>query len=436
MIRPTSRLLLFCLLVLSGLLALACDKPTSIYTAKGKIVEVREGAVVVDHEDIPGYMPAMQMEMPLAGAAADQAAKEPLEAGQSIEFELATSSSDARIIAYSVSGDAPEDADTSGGTGAWAGWSFTSQPSGLPAPPEIPDDNPMSATKIALGHELFMDKRLSFDGSRSCYSCHQNALGNADGRVTALGAGDKPLGRNTPTIWNVAYHETLYWDGRAASLEAQAIGAWRGGNMGVGKDALAAKAAEIGALPEYRPRFEELFELSADQPVEPLQVAEAISAYERTLLCGDTAYDRGDHSETARRGEALFGGKAACITCHTPPTFSDGLYHVVGVGGDSDPGRGKVSGEDGDAYRFRTPTLRNAANSAPYFHNGSAASLEEAVRIMAGGGVSGGPTVDALLVDRGLVDEEISSLVAFVESLACEGELEVLGDQHVSGIPE
>ena len=113
---------------------------------------------------------------------------------------------------------------------AWDGWTHTSRLAGLSAPPAVPDSNPMGKEKIALGHRLFMDKRLSKDGSRSCYSCHLNEYGNTDGQAKALGAGDKPLTRNSPTIWNVAYHSELYWDGRAKSLEAQALGAWRGGN--------------------------------------------------------------------------------------------------------------------------------------------------------------------------------------------------------------
>ncbi len=320
-------------------------------------------------------------------------------------------------------------------TAAWS-WEI---PKGLGEPPTVPDANPMSRTKVALGHKLFMDKRLSVDGSRSCYSCHQNHLGNADGRPKALGPGNKDLPRNSPTIWNVAYQPVLYWDGRAADLEAQAIGALKGGNMGLG-DGLEAKAKEIGELPEYKPLFAEAFGLDEGTPVTPEHIAQALSAYERTLLCGDTAYDRQDMSEAAERGMAVFMQKGACVTCHNGPNFSDGLFHRTGIGvdpkdPDGDLGRGAVTKSEEDNYKFRTPTLRNVAKTAPYFHDGSVATLEEAVRLMAAGGKPDIVAVDSQLVDRKLTDDEIADVVAFLETLSCSGELEVIGDQTVEGIP-
>lgn len=313
-------------------------------------------------------------------------------------------------------------------------------PRGLKAP-VVPADNPMTAEKVALGHKLFFDKRLSVDGSRSCYSCHQNELGNADGRVKALGPGDKVLARNTPTIWNVAYHAELYWDGRAKSLEKQMIGAWKGGNMGVGEPGLAAKAAEIGALPEYRDAFTRIFAVAEGAAVTPEQVAAAVSAYERTLLCGDSAWDTNSLDEPAKRGWELFRGKAACTGCHTGDNLSDGLFHRVGVGvpesGDEgDKGRFDASKADADKFKFRTPTLRNVARTAPYFHDGSVADLETAVKLMAAGGNRKINDLDANLLDRGLTEGELADLVAFMKALDCPGKLEVIGDQTVAGIPE
>jgi cytochrome c peroxidase len=333
---------------------------------------------------------------------------------------------------------APEgDADKPEGAAApaWA-WEL---PKGLTDPPSVPADNPMSAEKVELGHELFMDKRLSSDGSRSCYSCHQNHLGNADGRKTAMGPGEKILGRNSPTIWNVAYQPALYWDGRAPSLEKQAIGALKGGNMALG-DGLDAKAEEIGNLDEYKAKFAKVFELKDGDKVTPDLVAKALSAYERTLLCGDTKWDKQELSEAATRGQALFMGKAGCVACHNTPVMSDGLFHVTGVAVDAkaegaDVGRFKVTEADKDKFAFRTPTLRNVARTAPYFHDGSVDSLEEAVKIMASGGKpQDGLTVDSLLVDRKLSDEEIKDLVAFLQDLDCPGKLEEIGDQNTNGI--
>jgi cytochrome c peroxidase len=339
-----------------------------------------------------------------------------------------------------VTGGAPGGApDGAKGGSAWT-WAL---PVGLTVPPEVPPDNPMSAAKVELGHALFMDKRLSGDGSRSCYSCHQNELGNADGRAKALGAGDKPLSRNTPTIWNVGYHRALYWDGRAASLEKQGLGALAGGNMGVGEDKMAAKAAEIAALPEYAEAFRAVFGLDAAQPVTMDHVAAALSAYQRTLLCGDTTFDRGELDDAARRGWDLFRGKASCTTCHGGESFTDGLFHAVGVGfaadgsalGEPDPGRGKPAQDPAQDHKFRTPTLRNVARTAPYFHDGSVATLEEAVAFMARGGVPKAPNFDPNLRDVGLTDAEIADLVAFLRTLDCPGRLEVVGDQKVAGIP-
>ncbi len=310
-------------------------------------------------------------------------------------------------------------------------------PKGLTAPPEVPKDNPMSAEKIALGHKLFMEPKLSVDASRSCYSCHQNERGNADGRTKALGAKAKPLSRNTPTIWNVAYHKTLYWDGRAPSLEKQALGAWKGGNMGVGADGLDAKAAQIGEMPAYASAFKSVFGLASGSDTKPIHIARAISAYERTLLCGDTAYDNDTLSDSAERGHALFMGKARCATCHVGPNFSDGLFHNIGIEVDgkgkirskADLGHGKVVQDDTKNHSFRTPTLRNVAKTAPYFHDGSVLSLADAVRFMAQGGNAKAPGIAPGLQDTKIDDAGIGDLVAFLEALGCPGELKVVGHQ-------
>ncbi len=313
-------------------------------------------------------------------------------------------------------------------------------PAGLSAAPKVPADNPMSKEKVALGHALFMDKRLSVDGGRSCYSCHQNELGGADGRPKALGAQDKPLPRNTPTIWNVGYRASWYWDGRAETLEGQMLGAWKGGNMGVGEDGIAAKAAEIGQLAEYRAQFQSVFGLGEQDPVTPQHVAMAISAYERTLNCGDTAFDLATASEQARRGWDIFRGKAQCVSCHFEEHFSDGMFHNVGVGSvlkpDETPdlGRGKVTGDAADNGKFRTPSLRGVSQTAPYFHDGSVATLREAVVLMAAGGVADAPGRDPLLSDKALTDAEIDDVTVFLESLACPGKLDVIGDQNLVGI--
>ncbi len=313
----------------------------------------------------------------------------------------------------------------------------------LPTPPKslgkpkVPSDNPLTPAKVALGKKLFFDKRLSVDGSRACYSCHLNEDGTGGHEPMAIGAKEKQLTRHAPTMWNVAYLPRLYWDGRADSLEAQATGAWAGGNMGVGKENLAAKAEEIYLLKEYTALFDEAFPGIGGTST---TIAQALASYERTLFCGDTAFDKftaGDQSALTaeqKAGWELFSGKANCHSCHTPPFFSDaymaeqGAYHNTGMGyqgkkpEEVDQGRGEISKIDSEMGAFKTPSLRNVSKSAPYFHNGSVATLEEAVRFMASGGFKN-PKLDPKLVDKKLSDAEIKSIVAFLSALDCDGEL-------------
>jgi len=217
------------------------------------------------------------------------------------------------------------------------------------------------------------------------------------------------------------------------------VAALKGGNMGLG-DGLEAKAAEIGALPEYKAAFASVFGLGADEKVTAMHVAQALSAYERTLLCGDTPYDKGTMDEAAQRGHALFIGQAACNGCHNLENFTDGLFHRTGIGvvdeaaEGADLGRGPIAKDPAENFKFRTPTLRNISRTAPYFHDGSAATLEEAVRTMASGGRPKTGPVDEKLLDRKLTDAQIGDLVAFLSALECPGTLEVIGDQSVPGI--
>src|SRR5437867_2868219 len=178
-----------------------------------------------------------------------------------------------------------------------------------------PPDNPTTPEKAALGRQLFFDKRLSVDGSKSCYSCHVNEHGLTDGLPVAIAAGGKKLTRSSPTLWNIGYHKEFYWDGRSASLEKQAGAAWAGPNMGA-KDKQTEIVAAINAIPGYHAQFQKVFgsDASADN------IPKAIAAYERTIVCGDTAWDKfqqGDASalsDEAKRGWELFRGKAGCGT--------------------------------------------------------------------------------------------------------------------------
>src|SRR5690349_8170218 len=169
--------------------------------------------------------------------------------------------------------------------------SFTPEIQPLPAmlttyePMVIPADNPMSPEKVALGRQLFFDERLSIDNSRSCYSCHVCDKGLTDGLPKAIGAGNKQLTRSSPTLWNIGYHKEFYWDGRSPSLEKQAMAAWTGGNMGAKADEIATK---LNALQGYKSQFRQVFQSDAT----PDNVVKAIAAFERTIISGNTAWDR------------------------------------------------------------------------------------------------------------------------------------------------
>jgi len=254
-------------------------------------------------------------------------------------------------------------------------------------PMTIPSDNPMSPEKVALGRQLFFDERLSVDGSRSCYSCHVCEHGLTDGLPKAIGAGNKQLTRSSPTLWNIGYQKEFYWDGRSPSLEKQALAAWTGANMGAKAEEIVVK---LNALQGYKAQFQQVFQTYAT----PDNVVKAIAAYERTIISGNTAWDRwkaGDQSalsESAVRGWNIFQA-IKCNNCHDGVLFTDQQFHNVGIGMDQkepDVGRFKVSNKPEDTGAFKTPTLRDIANTAPYFHDGSARTLEEAVDTMLAGG--------------------------------------------------
>lgn len=303
-------------------------------------------------------------------------------------------------------------------------------------PPLALADDPKRAAKIALGQVLFFDNRLSGKGDRSCFSCHQNEDGTGGRDPIAIGSGDVKLMRHAPTLWNVGYWKNAgYWDGRAPTLEDNTKDAWGGANMGAGADNLDAKAAELAKI--YKKQFDDAFdkaEINGDH------VAQALSEYMRTLLCNDTAYDQfaaGDKTAmTAQQQQGLdvFAGKGMCITCHSPPYFSTamavegGAYFNVGIGTQGvaedqvDVGRMKVTTQATDWAAFKPPSLRNITKSAPYFHDGSVAKLEDAVKIMATGGIKN-KNLNPIMLDRGLTDVERADLIAFLGALECPGKL-------------
>ncbi len=297
----------------------------------------------------------------------------------------------------------------------------------LAGPMAVPADNPITVEKATLGWQLWFDTRLSGKGDRSCYSCHVNEKGLTDGLVKNTGAVDgKPLARHTPTLWNIGYHTEWYWDGRAKALEGQALAAWKLANMGA-KDPDADKIrdeviARINGVPAYAEQFKAVFGGPADEK----NISQALATFMRTIVSRDTAFDRftaGDQaalSDAGKRGWDVFQ-KAECTTCHRGVLFTDLKFHNVGIGvvdgKPTDVGRVTVTKDPKDTGAVKTPTLRDVARSAPYFHDGSVASLEDAVTLMVNGGVAN-PFLDREnLKKRNLSAADVADVVEFLKSL-------------------
>lgn len=286
------------------------------------------------------------------------------------------------------------------------------EPAGLPPVPH-PKDNSPTPEKIALGKQLYFDGRLSADNKVSCATCHDPAKGFSNQEQFATGVEGKKGGRNSPTVINAAYQTFQFWDGRAKSLEEQALGPIQNPiemNM-----TLEAVVAKLNAIEGYKSQFQKVFgsDVTADA------IGKAIAAYERTVLSGDAPYDKfkaGDTaalSEGAQRGMKLFFGKAQCSACHAGPNFTDNGFHNIGVPG-NDPGREAISKVLGDKGAFKTPTLREIARSAPYMHDGSMKTLEEVVAHYNKGGTPN-DQLDEEIFPLKLTPEQVADLVTFMK---------------------
>ena len=288
-------------------------------------------------------------------------------------------------------------------------------------PMQIPADNPLTPEKVALGRQLFFDERMSGDGSRSCYSCHVCEKGLTDGLPKAIGAFNKQLPRSSPTLWNVGYYKEFYWDGRSPSLEKQAMAAWTGGNQGAKPDEIVAK---LNALQGYRAQFQKVFGADAT----PDNVVKAIASFERTIISGNTAWDRWKAGDTAAINQSAWRGwnifqAIKCNNCHDGVLFADQQYHNVGIGMDQkdpDVGRFKVTNKPEDMGAFKTPTLRDIAKTAPYFHDGSVKTLEEAVDLMLAGGKPNEHLDKKNLEKHNILPEQREDLLNFLRSLTVD----------------
>jgi cytochrome c peroxidase len=260
----------------------------------------------------------------------------------------------------------------------------------------VPPSNPLTREKVALGRRLFFDKRLSRDGTLSCASCHDPALAFSDGRTVARGIGNQDGNRNAPALINRGYGAIFFWDGRAKSLEQQAL------------------------EPILNPKELALTEAELERRtgLKTAQVTGALASFVRTIRSGDSRYDRyaaGSNSaltDLEKAGLALFQGKGHCTACHIGPNLTDERFHNTGVawrdGRLADIGAGKGN--------FKTPTLREVSRTAPYMHDGSLATLEDVVEFYSQGGRLN-PDLDPQIQARNFSQEEKRALVAFLRSL-------------------
>lgn len=291
-------------------------------------------------------------------------------------------------------------------------------PSHFPPMP-VPDDNPMSAQKVELGRTLFYDGRLSSDNKISCGSCHKPEFAFADGgQALSLGVDGQKGARNTPTLTNTGYRTSFFWDGNAPRLETQAVGPITNHvEMNMDPPALEKK---LRAIPEYQKSFAQVF----PDGITMLNITKAISAFERTLVSSNSAWDRyrqGDSkalSASALRGmDIFFTERGDCFHCHIGHNFTDeSLRNTALETVYKDIGLAKITGKDEDVGFFKVPTLRNTELTAPYMHDGSIKTLREAVQHYNSGGQPN-LNADVLMRPLGLSDQDVNDLVEFMKSL-------------------
>jgi cytochrome c peroxidase len=279
--------------------------------------------------------------------------------------------------------------------------------------------NPISPEKVALGRDLFFDARLSADGTVSCATCHQPQYAFAEPRPVASGIGGLEGKRNTPTILNAAYQKRFYWDGRSETLEEQA-------QLPILNQMEMGNKSEAELIARLKPIYERRIQEVCGQETSLRTVAQALACFERTLLSGDSDFDRYESGESnaisaaARRGRTLFFGKGGCGDCHVPPLFSDYNFHNLGVGwresGDCDTGRFEKTGDPRDRGVFRTPSLRDVSRTAPYMHDGSLHTLHEVIEFYNDGGRNN-PSLDPRIHPLGLTPAEIGDLIQFLLTL-------------------
>jgi cytochrome c peroxidase len=332
--------------------------------------------------------------------------------------------------------------------------------------PIIPISNRGDASRVELGYQLFFDPILSGDKTTACASCHHPDFAMADGLIKGVGVGGRGYGaaragagrvlqRNTPSLFNVAFNPVLFWDGRAGSLEEQAISPIFSEDE-MNQPNAAELLKRLRAIPKYREMFAKSFGFKSKQDggeITVPNIARAIAAFERQLNITDTAYDQfvkgqDDKLTTEQlRGMVVFFGQGQCAACHIPPHFHDGVLSSIGVPAtaekgaplDDDPGFGAVIRRRDGFGMFKTPGLRNVTRTAPYMHNGVFKTLEEVVEFYNDGGGRGrGLDVysqDAKVVKLNLTEQQKKDLVDFMKALDSLMPPLIIPQNTPSGLP-
>ena len=269
-------------------------------------------------------------------------------------------------------------------------------PLGLDLYVPVPENNPLTVEKVALGRRLFRDSRLSRDGTIACTTCHDPARAFTDGRSIAVGVSGRQGRRNVPTLVNRAWGRMFFWDGRVRTLEEQVLRPIEDPNE---MDLPVRDAAARGGVSTF-------------------DLSRALASYVRSIMTGDSPYDRfiaGDRTaltDQQQIGLQIFRGKGNCTRCHVGPTFTDESLHNTGVAWHD----GRLADEGGGEGTFKTPTLREVARTAPHMHDGSLDTLQQVVEFYDRGGNSN-PALDSEIRPLRLTEDEKRALVAFLSSL-------------------
>ena len=293
-----------------------------------------------------------------------------------------------------------------------------SVPMGFPEP-EIPADNALTVNRVALGKKLFFDPILSKDSTVSCGSCHLPAKAFADPKQFSLGVDDSLSTRNAPPVFNLVYAHSFFWDGGVPTLELQSIAPIQNPlEMHLSLN------EAVQRLKEH-PQYPTLFKQAYQSEPNLYAMTRAIASFERTLISGNSPYDQyqnqGNNSalnDSQKRGKDIFfGEKAECFHCHTGFNFTDETFQNNGIYETyKDQGRYRITNQVNDIGKFKVPTLRNIALTAPYMHDGSFASLSEVIDHYASGGKNH-PNKSNLIRQFDLSAQEKEDLIHFLESL-------------------